>query len=181
MTTIQAHVATIEPDVTQDVPGLYEEAFPFVAAFVAKMGGSLEDAKDIFHDAFILYFEKQDSISVNVAPSAYILGIAKHLWLRKFKHERHRVNFDDVERNIEIPKEEYHPLTARLLRLIESAGKNCLDLLQAFYYEKLSAHEVASTLNYSDAHSASVQKHKCFQKIKNVVKEKSLQYESFFE
>jgi hypothetical protein len=67
------------------------------------------------------------------------------------------------------------------MRLIESAGKSCLELLQAFYYERRSAEDIASALNYADAHSASVQKHKCFQKIKRVVKEKSLQYESFFE
>jgi hypothetical protein len=47
-----------EHDVLVDLPGVYEESFPSVAAFVAKMGGSLEDAKDIFHDAMVIFFEK---------------------------------------------------------------------------------------------------------------------------
>jgi len=166
------------PEISQDLPGLYEDTYPAVAAFVAKMGGSHDDAKDIFHDALVIFFEKDSSTN---NPGAYILGIAKHLWLRKYQRDKHRVGLDDFERTIAIPEEEHSPLTARLLRLIESAGKSCLELLQAFYYEKRSAEGVASILNYSNAHSATVQKHKCFQKIKNVVKEKSLEYESFFE
>ncbi len=36
----------------------YERAFPVVARFVSKMNGSFQDAKDIFHDAMIIFFEK---------------------------------------------------------------------------------------------------------------------------
>lgn len=169
---------TLSISVTEDLPGLYEDTYPAVAAFVAKMGGSAEDAKDIFHDALIVFFEKDIPVDNT---QAYIVGIAKHLWLRKFKINKNHISLDDFERLIEVPEEQHNPIVNRLLRLIESAGKSCLDLLQAFYYEKRSAEEVALRLNYSNAHSATVQKHKCFQKIKNVVKEKSLEYESFIE
>lgn len=182
MTAIQTFPSQLrnqtESIVQQDLPGLYEETFPFVAAFVSKMGGSMDDAKDIFHDALVIFLEKNPDTK---NPGAYILGIAKHLWIRKYQNDKHRVSLDAFEKTIAIPEEEIHPLVARLTRLIESAGKSCLELLQAFYYQRLSAEEVASTLNYSNAHSATVQKHKCFQKIKNVVKEKSLQYESFLD
>lgn len=164
--------------ITEDLPGLYEETFPAVAAFVAKMGGSPDDAKDIFHDALIIFFEKDLKVE-NVA--AYLVGIAKHLWLRKYHRDKHRVNLDDFERNIAIPEDEHLPITARLLRLVEITGKACLELLQAFYYEKRSADEIASAFKYSNAHSATVQKHKCLQKLRVFVKEKSLDYESFVE
>lgn len=157
---------------------LYEETFPAVASFVAKMGGSVDDAKDIFHDAIVIFFEKNIDVE---NPGAYILGIAKHLWLRKYHHDKHRVALDDFERSIAIPEEEHLPISARLFRLVETAGRTCLDLLQAFYYEKRSAESIASEFNFSNAHSAAVQKHKCLQKIRNLVKEKSLDYESFVE
>lgn len=166
------------PDIVQDLPGLYEETFPAVAAFVAKMGGSLEDAKDIFHDAFVIYFEKNISPD---NPGAYILGIAKHLWIRKYHHDKHRVRLDDLERTITVPDEESTPVSQRLIRLIEISGKKCLDLLQAFYYEKLSPERIANTFNYSTAHSATVQKFKCLEKLRNAVKQKSLGYEDFVE
>jgi DNA-directed RNA polymerase specialized sigma24 family protein len=158
-----------------DLKKTYEEVFPAVASFVAKMGGSPDDAKDIFHDALVIFFEKAGGAD---NPHAYIVGIAKHLWVRKYQRDKHRVDLDET---LEIPEEELSPIVARLTRLIEAAGKSCLDLLQAFYYEKRSAESVANEFRYSSAHSATVQKHKCLQKIRSFVKTKSLDYESFVE
>lgn len=171
-------LSTSLPDTLQDLPGLYEDTFPAVASFVAKMGGSVDDAKDIFHDAIVIFFEK------NVTPGnpgAYILGIAKHLWIRKYHHDKHRVSLEDVERNITIPEDESVPLSQRLLRLVEISGKACLELLQAFYYERLSPERIAKAFNYSTAHSATVQKFKCLEKLRKAVKQKSLGYEDFVE
>ena len=152
---------------------LYEEVFPAVASFVAKLGGSVEDAKDIFHDSLIIAFEKDN------ADAAYIVGIAKHLWYKKYNRDKKNIELDY---SIQIPEEEKSsPIVTRLLRVLEAAGKSCLDLLQAFYYEKRSAESIASEFNYSDAHSASVQKHKCLQKVRSFVKTKSLDYESFVD
>jgi len=159
---------------TDTLEEIYEEIYPAVASFVSKMGGTAEDAKDIFHDALIIAFEKENIENL----SAYVVGVAKHLWLRKYKQD---IRFNDFEKNIAIPEEEHHPVVSKLLRLIETAGKGCLDLLQAFYYEKRSAESIASEFRYSNAHSATVQKHKCLQRLRSFVKTRSLDYESFVE
>src|ERR1043165_1089622 len=127
---------------------LYESAFPVVASWVRKMNGSLDDAQDIFHDALVLYQEKVDrGIAIGTSPEAYILGIAKHLWLRKFKTSAAWVSLDDVEQRIMIPDDFYVPVsTIKLLDFLEQAGKNCLELLRRAYYEKLSASELAQRM-----------------------------------
>jgi DNA-directed RNA polymerase specialized sigma24 family protein len=175
---IQNTLSTSPPDVLEDLPGLYEETLPAVAAFVAKMGGSAEDAKDIFHDAIVVFFEKN---IVPDNPAAYIVGIAKHLWTRKYHRDKYRVSLDDIERTITIPEEESLPVSQRLLRLVEISGKTCLELLQAFYYERLSPERIAAVFNYSTVRSATVQKFKCLEKLRNTVKQKSLGYEDFVE
>ena len=78
----------------------YESVFPAVASFVHQMNGSYQDAKDIFQDALIIYFERlsENSLTINISPERYILGIAKHLWLRKFKDDRKKIALDDFER-----------------------------------------------------------------------------------
>ena len=167
--------STLSPPKQDTLPALYEEIFPAVAVFVSKMGGSVEDAKDIFHDAIVIFFEKEIQVD-NVA--AYVVGIAKHLWVRKYKHDKKNVDLDD---SIEVSEDEASPIVARLSRLLESAGKTCLDLLQAFYYERRSVEDIATDFKYSNAHSATVQKHKCLQKVRSFVKTKSLDYESFVE
>ncbi|HZY82807.1 MAG TPA: sigma-70 family RNA polymerase sigma factor [Cyclobacteriaceae bacterium] len=172
---VENALSLASPDILEDLPGLYEETFPAVASFVSKMGGSVDDAKDIFHDAMVIFFEK------NIRPDnpgAYILGIAKHLWVRKYHHDKHRVELDN---NIVIPEDEKLPISTKLLRLIEISGKTCLELLQAFYYQRLSPERIANVFNYSNAHSATVQKFKCLEKLRNTVKQKSLGYEDFVE
>jgi DNA-directed RNA polymerase specialized sigma24 family protein len=78
---------------------LYESAFPAVASFVKQLDGSFQDAKDIFQDALIVYFERSSEarLDISVSPDRYILGIAKHLWLRKFRDDKRKVSLDDFE------------------------------------------------------------------------------------
>lgn len=163
---------------------LYKEAFPPVASFVSKMSGSFQDAKDIFHDALVIFHEKteDESFVLSTSAEAYVVGIAKHLWLKKFKRSKLTISLDALEASIVIP-EDYYPTinTNRLLQLLEVAGKKCLDLLHSFYHEKLSAEEIKNRFGFKTEHSASVQKYKCIEKIRETVQQKVINYENFFE
>jgi DNA-directed RNA polymerase specialized sigma24 family protein len=163
---------------------LYERAFPHTARFVGKMGGSLEDAKDIFQDALVIYYEKslQPLFITRLSAEAYILGIAKHLWIRKFRQHAQHGSLSAGEDAISIP-EDYFPAVndKKLLVFLERSGKKCMDLLRVFYYDNLSMKKVASALGYATDRSATVQKYKCLEKVRDTIKDKSLGYEDFLE
>jgi len=165
---------------------LYEEVFPVVADMVSKQGGSFHDAKDIFQDALIIFYEKNvnGELHVKLSDEAYIVGIAKHLWNKKFKSRYRLLSLDFLEKEIILPRDyiEIETMkTNRLLRLLEVAGKKCIELLRSIYYDKLSMNEVSQVHGFSNPHSASVQKYKCIEKIKVIVEQKSLNYEDFME
>jgi len=182
----QETVITVKKPTLRERPvhEIYERAFPRVAAFVSNKGGSFEDARDIFHDALVIYYEaiSENRSSVHTSGEAYILGISKHLWLQKHKKERLHILMSRMEKEISIP-DDYFPTAAnnRLLRILESAGKKCMELLRAFYYQNVSVKKLTGSLGYTNEHSVSVQKYKCLEKIRNTVKEKSLHYEDFIE
>jgi len=162
---------------------LYEQAFPAVARFVSARKGTLDDAFDIFHDALVIFYEKTEARFTPAASAeAYVLGIAKHLWLHRFSKERRSVSLEDAEKTITLP-DDYFPKVndVRLLRFLESAGKRCLELLHAFYYQKQSMDEIAEAFGFSTGRSATVQKFKCIEKVRHTIQEKSLQYEDFLE
>jgi DNA-directed RNA polymerase specialized sigma24 family protein len=162
---------------------LYEQAFPAVARFVSARKGSLDDAFDIFHDALVIFYEKTEAgFAPDTSSEAYLLGIAKHLWLHRFARERRSVSLDDMEKAITLP-DDYFPKVndVRLLRFLESAGKRCLELLHAFYYEKQPMDTIANVFGFSNVRSATVQKFKCIEKVRHTIQEKSLQYEDFLE
>jgi DNA-directed RNA polymerase specialized sigma24 family protein len=163
---------------------LYESAFPGVAAFVSKRHGTLQDAKDIFQDALVIFYEKLAAgrLQINLSEEAYLLGIAKHLWIRKFNHDKRNVSFTELESAIAIPNDYFAEVhTGRLLQFLELTGKRCMDLLMAFYYTRLSMQKIREEFGYGSERSATVQKYKCLEKIRDQVKERSMNYDDFTE
>ena len=162
---------------------LYREAFPIVARTVARLGGGLDEAKDVFHDALIIYMEKKGrhAHNIKVSPKAYVSGIARILWIRRFNQHSRLVSIAGSEDDLAIPADFYsleNTLPARLLAYMESAGRKCLELLQAFYYEQKSMQEIAEKFNYKTRHSATVQKHKCLEKVREQFKTASIYEEA---
>ena len=163
---------------------LYETAFPAIARFVQKMGGDYEEASDVFQDAVIVFYEKyaENELTIQTSFQAYLLGIAKHVWVRKFQKDRLLVPFDNFERELSIPADDTQALSIqKMLLLLEQSGQKCLVLLKAFYYDKLSMAKIKSVFGYGSERSATVQKYKCIEKLRNEVKTKELTYEDFFE
>ena len=170
-------------DTEKSITAVYEQTFPIVARYVSKMGGSFADARDIFHDALVIYYEKKVSgtLAVALSPEAYILGIARHLWLRKFRQDKDRFAWDPDNVDTAIPPDDFREADNRLLALLQRSGRKCLDLLQAFYYEQLRLPDIARAFGYPTVRSATVQKYKCLEKIRAQVKAKAISYEDLLE
>jgi len=161
---------------------LYEQAFPVVARFINSKGGDFSDAKDIFQDALIIFYEKivGENVTFKVSASAYVLGIAKHLWHRKFRKQHAHLSLNEMEKEIVIPEDMYGQAdrSKQLFKYLEMAGKKCMDMLQGFYYQHMSMQEIAHTFGYSSVRSATVQKYKCLEKVRKSVK--SADHEEIF-
>lgn len=161
---------------------LYEKAFPAFARFAARMRGSFDDARDVFHDALVIYHEKtlREHVSIQSSPEAYVVGIAKHLWIRKFNLDRQKLSLDSLENGICVPPDFHASVNeVRLLNLLERTGRKCLELLASFYFEKTPLKDIAGVLGYRNEHSAAVQKFKCLGKMRQAIKEKNMNYEDF--
>ncbi|HYG19542.1 MAG TPA: hypothetical protein VD816_11470 [Ohtaekwangia sp.] len=162
---------------------LYKNAFPAVARFISKMGGSFNEAKDIFHDALVIYWEKtaDPEFVLPRSAEAYILGIARHLWVKKFRQDTMKVSLESWERDIAVPPDDETPDTLKLLGFLENTGRRCMDLLRAFYYQNLSMTAITGRFGYGSERSTTVQKYKCIEKIRETIKQKSARYEDFLE
>ncbi|EHQ28023.1 RNA polymerase sigma factor [Mucilaginibacter paludis] len=162
---------------------LYKKAFPAVAKYVSKMGGSFDEAKDVFQDALVIYYEKvlTSAITFKSSEKAYLSGIAKHLWLKTYREGAKKLPLDAVNLDAITGDIEMDYASAKLMTYLQTAGQKCMDMLRAFYYDKLSAVQVTELFGYSGPHSTTVQKYKCLEKVRDTVKQKSLTYEDFLE
>jgi RNA polymerase sigma factor (sigma-70 family) len=166
---------SIKPVLT-DLQDLYKRTFPAVARVIKKYGGNLEDAKDVFHDALLTWLEMTEERRSEVEnETAYLCTIARNTWFRRVE------KMDELKEATLIPEEVNFKVSAELYNLLVTAGKKCMDLLQAFYYEKRPAEQIARSLGLSGAHSASVQKHKCLAKLRHLAKARNHRKEDFYE
>ncbi|TFF34772.1 RNA polymerase sigma factor [Mucilaginibacter psychrotolerans] len=162
---------------------LYKSAFPAVARYVAKLGGNVDDARDVFQDALVIYYEKAaiGKLELQKGESAYLLGIAKHLWHKKFRNGRYDISLDEFE-GFDLPDEiEPQPIAEKLQHYLETAGQRCMQLLGAFYYDKLPMKQIAGLFGYAGERSVTVQKYKCLEKVRETIKQNALQYEDFID
>lgn len=159
---------------------LYKSAFPVVARYVSKRGGTFDEAKDIFQDALVIYYEKsvECSFGLKANEKAYLLGIAKHLWLKQHRDNSKLTPIDGIElRNEECAQAS----DKKILSFLQTAGKKCMDLLRSFYYDGLQLADAAVSFGFSGVRSATVQKYKCLEKVRETVKQKALTYEDFLD
>ena len=160
---------------------LYENTFPKVAAYIHKNGGSLEESRDVFQDALVIYYERsRDGLTVRSNEQTYLFGICKNLWYKKY-HENKLKQSLELTPETKIKNEPQAVISGDILRFIEASGKKCLDLLQAFYYDQLDMKELAARFGFSGERSASAQKFKCLEKVRKVIQTRSLKKEDFYE
>ena len=159
---------------------LYKNAFPVVARYVNKMGGTFDEAKDVFQDSLVIYYEKsvECSFELKTNEKAYLLGTAKHLWLKQHRDNSKLTPIDGLEIESE---ETAQASDKKVLNFLQTAGKKCMDLLRSFYYDGLQLADAAELFGFSGVRSATVQKYKCLEKVRETVKQKALTYEDFVD
>lgn len=157
----------------------YVEVFPSVAVYIQKNGGKLEEAKEAFQEAIVLYYEQLNftGFKPDKNHKAYLFGIAKNRWLKQCKDKSRYEPLLDRFDTAEVKEEQLN--SKKLLHYLKQTGEKCLNMLQAFYYEKLTTMQLADRFGYTSERSATVQKYKCLEKVRDQVKSKALGYEDF--
>jgi len=150
---------------------LYRASFPDFARMIKGMGGTLEEAKDSFHDALLIYLEKANAgkLQIHSSPRAYLLGTAKICWL----HTRKKAAMISLPPGFEAETPEDPAPEERekiLLDSLAKSGKKCLELLKAFYYDHSAMDHIARRFGFKGRRSATVQKYKCLEKVRNEIK-----------
>ena len=113
--------------------GVYRETFPAATQLIKRMGGTVEEAKDVFHDALLIYLERKTtgSLQIQTSVKGYLLGITKILWL----HSREQYFLplpEEVESFVQEEQRESKE-EKNIADYLILAGQKCLQLLKAFY------------------------------------------------
>lgn len=188
----QALISSLAQGDSRVIQKLYKENYHTVEKMVFKMNGYGDDAYDVFQDAITILYEKAKANNLNISCklSTYLVGTAKHIWLRKLsqrKKQNFGVLYEDTEMNaVNVDADistflEYEKNVSKLNECFKLLGDPCNKLLKAFYLESKSIDTIANDFGYNNSESTKTQKYKCLNRLRKLFynKTKEEQHERF--
>ncbi|MBX0291665.1 sigma-70 family RNA polymerase sigma factor [Hymenobacter sp. HSC-4F20] len=174
METTAALRQALLADREQTLTGIYQRTFPMVRRYVQQHGGSAQDAKDVFHDALVIFYEKVvgETLVLSASASTYLVGVCRNLWRQELSRRTRQPAISLTDEHTEVAEEAElaEQATLSVLEQVERLGERCKDILLAFYYFQQPLEQIAATHQYRTVRSATVQKFKCLERLRNSVR-----------
>ncbi len=156
--------------------------FPIIKRFVLKNSGSEEDAKDLFQNALLSFYQKviQEKYTHNAKISTFLFAICKNNWNKHLARnkERHFIELDNhhqhVSNNEPIFSENKpsQDLKDFLEEKINALGDPCKSILTFHEFYKLSMSNIAKKMGYKNENTVRQQKYKCLARLRKLIPNK---------
>ncbi|MFK7756277.1 MAG: RNA polymerase sigma factor [Flavobacteriales bacterium] len=154
----------------------YQRNFMKTQSYVLKNSGTVEDAKDVYQEAFIVLWRKvtdgQRQIKDESKAAGFLYQVSKNKWLDQLGSSRVRLKTSLTDERVHTEAyEENEAFESRLDEMkyaLQKLGTQCKELLSLFYYAKKSMDEIGKELNLSSA-SARNQKYRCMKQLRELV------------
>jgi len=171
----EALISGIRNDDDRALSELYKIHYPMVAHFILSNSGTQDEAKDIFQETVLIFYEKikDGSLTLTCQIKTYLYSVCRRLWLKKLA-EKNRFsgvidseNFISLETEAELP-EETEEKYAVMERAMNMLGEPCRTLLEDFYIKASSMQDITEKFGYTNADNAKNQKYKCLMRLKKM-------------
>jgi RNA polymerase sigma factor (sigma-70 family) len=151
--------------------------FPVIKKLVLKNSGTRQDAEDIYQEALIILMRKsrEENFTLTCGVNTYLYSVCRYLWSNRLKARSKRLEVD-LERSEMLAAEEVelHVREEDVRQMAEQAvallGEKCRQLLNWFYFEKISLKQIALRMKFASEQVAKNQKYRCIEKAKEHLK-----------
>jgi len=156
---------------------LYKLYYGSINHFIITNSGSEDDAKDIFQEAIIVFYQniKDQNFELNCKIKTYLYSVSRLMWLKKIKKASVIVGkITDFEGFIAIDDADADLIEERELQFGKMAsalgelGEPCKTLIEDFYIKQLSMGQISEKFGYTNADNAKTQKYKCLMRLKKL-------------
>lgn len=168
-------------DIAAELRSLYKK-WPEIKRFMKTLGCESLTAEDLFQEALLIYSRKRSlsDFELTVEPFFYVRNTCKLLWYNLARKEQKQATFS-LETDVEAIDDEWFEKELKLRQVehvLTKIGKQCQELLQLFYGQRLNMVDIAKKIGLRSDKVAKAQKYRCLQKAKEMVQESSLNVES---
>ena len=157
---------------------LYKEILPRIKKMILKNNGTNDDAKDIFQDTVLIFYNqvKLNKFNEDKDIGGFMYTVARNLWINKAKKANKFVQVNDTETWESADVDALDGLISRektlaIEEVMNQIGEECKKLLKYSIYEKMSLKEIAEKMGYSSEGVAKTYNYRCKQKLVSLVKD----------
>ncbi len=162
---------------------IYESNYPTVEKMILKNSGTNDDAKDIYQDAMVIFYNNvlKPQFILSSTVKTYLYAISWRLWMKKIREEKkltitHKEEYIDAF-DFELVSKDPDATLNGVVELLKQHGKNCLEILQRFYFNSQSFDQIASALGYASGQVVREQKYRCIKRVREGIKSSNMSYE----
>ena len=169
-------IEAIKLNDNQALSVLYKINFGMIEHFILSNNGTDEDAKDIYQEAVIAFYEKirQGKLDLSCQIKTYLYSVCRRLWLKRLTEKRKQAGrIEDFEKYIDIEDElpaieENEKLFSRMAASLGQLGEPCKTILEDYYIRAVSMDELTEKFGYTNTDNTKNQKYKCLQRLKKI-------------
>lgn len=161
---------------TNSLGDVYTAHRDYCINFMRRMHNDMEALRDIYQDAIIVLYEnaQKRDFTLTCSVQTYLNSICRNQLLNRFRKDAKQLNFsedylpevNDWFEDLDCEDDDRLNAMEKALRYLKETSKNCFQLLQAFYYRKLSMKEIALEFDYTNEQNARNQKARCKKRLK---------------
>jgi len=159
---------------------LYKKHFRMMAKLVIRNNGTEDEAKDVFQDALIVFWQKVSNgdLVLTSKISTYLYSICQNLW-RKELVRKGRESNETVEHAEEVDYDQEERINA-IRKCVNQMGDTCKKVLTLYYFDGVSMNDIADKMGFANSNTAKTKKYKCKQELDRIVK-KQFKETDFFD
>lgn len=159
---------------------IYKDNREKVCSYILSNGGSTVEAKDIYQEAIIAFYENVRDFKFKGESTigTYLYSIARFKWLNELKRKGVKATqYDKMEQPERVSDDALASMIAdeqkkRVLSVFGRLGDSCKSVLMESIYHNKSMKEIAEEGGFSSEQIARNKKYKCLQRLKEMISEK---------
>lgn len=151
---------------------LYKKYYRMMVKLVVSNNGSEEEAKDIYQEALIVFWQKAMSGSFTLTSkiSTYLYSICLNLWRKELERKSKLSN--EEKDSIEFIEDDKQERIKIINECINALGDTCKKVLSYYYFDGMSMSDIAEKMNFANPDTAKTKKYKCKQRLDKLIKSK---------
>ncbi len=155
---------------------LYNNHYPKIRKYVISKGGNNAEAKDIFQDSIIVFYQKVKAkkFRQEAKISTYLITLARNMWINRKKRlakidtpDSLNLQIDNNQPIDQLMEMERNEFAQKLLQELE---EDCRKILTLSIFRKLPMKKISEIMEYQNEQVARNKKSKCLKYLKKAIR-----------